>query len=63
MRSKAQVVTFVKRRKVLHDGLVPKWIAYITSIAKADGKSKYLFTDLAETCSVALPTKTCTHFR
>ena len=57
MRGDAQVVIFGQRRKELHNGLVPRWIAWISSLAKADWKCEYLFTNLAEICSVALLTE------
>jgi hypothetical protein len=48
MRSEAQVVDFGQRGKELHNGLVPRWIAWISRLAKADRKREYLFTNLAE---------------
>ena len=63
MRSEAQVVTCGQCGKVLHNGLVPEWIAWIIILAKADRKREYLFTNLAETYSVPLLTETCIHLR
>ena len=57
----AQVVIFGQRGKELHNRLVPRRIAWITRLAKADRKREYLFTNLAEICSVALPTEARTH--
>ncbi len=61
MRSDAQVVRFGQQGKELHNRLVPGWIARISRLAKADRKREYLFTNLAEICSVALSTETWTH--
>jgi hypothetical protein len=58
MRTEAQVVSFGQRGKKLHNGLVPRWIAWISRLAKADGKREYLFTDLGEICNIALLTET-----
>ena len=58
MRSEAQVVNFGQRGKEPHNRLVPRWIAWISRLAKADGKREYLFTDLAEISSIALPAET-----
>ena len=61
MRSAAQVVICKQRGKEVHNGPVPRWRARISRLAKADGKREYLFTDLADICTVALPTETCIH--
>ena len=58
MRSEVQVVGFGQRGKELHNGLVPRWIAWISRLAKADWKREYLFTSLAEICNIALLTET-----
>ena len=57
MRGDAQVVIFGQCGKELHNRLVPRWIAWISRLSKADWKREYLFADLKEICSVALLTE------
>lgn len=61
MRSDGQVTSGVGQRgrgKEVHNGLVPRRIAWISGLAKADRKREYLFTDLAEICKIAMLTET-----
>ena len=58
MRSEAQVVIFGQRGKELHNRLVPRRIARISRLAKADRKREYVFTNLAEICNIAMLTET-----
>ena len=61
MHSEAQLISFGRRGKVLHNGLVPRRITRIIRLAKADRKREYLFTNLAEICSATFPTETWTN--
>ena len=60
MRSEARVTSVGQRErgKEVHNGLVPRRIAWISGLAKADRKREYLFTDLAEICNIAMLTET-----
>jgi len=60
MRGEAQVISVGQRGrgKEVHNGLVPRRIAWITGLAKADRKREYLFTNLAEICNIAMLTET-----
>lgn len=58
MRSEAQVIIFGQCGKELHNRLVPRRIAWISRLAKADWKREYVFTNLAEICNIAMLTET-----
>jgi hypothetical protein len=57
MCSEAQVVITRQVGKELHNGLVPRWIAWISRLAKADRKREDVSTDLVKIHNTAFLTE------